>query len=327
MRFRPTFAITLLLMIATNIPAGEPNAPERGTVAFAPLPDKNIPEMYRLAPHTFNFELARKADLPVSGVSVQYVTFPSPVETAYPENNTVHAEFYVPHGKGPFPAVIVLEILAGGDGMARSMAGVLAQNKIAALFVRMAYYGPRSPKTERVRLLSTNVPRTMDAVRQTVLDCRRATAWLESRPEVDAKKLGIVGTSLGSFLAALTAEMEPKLNKVALLYTGGGFVDGYYDHPRAKLLVEQFEKFGGGKKLVKAILAPVDPITCAANLKGRDVLIVAAKRDDIVPPTMAEALWKACGEPKIVWYDTTHYGAALFALPTLGEVLKHFKWE
>jgi len=221
----------------------------------------------------------------------------------------------------------VLEILAGGDGLARSMASVLAQNKVAALFVRMAYYGPRSPKTERVRMMSTNVPRTMEAVRQTVLDCRRATAWLESRPEIDAKKLGIVGTSLGSFLAALTGEMEPKLNKIALLYTGGGFVDGYYDHPRAKPLVEQFEKLGGSKNLVKMILAPVDPITCASNLKGRDVLIVAAKRDDIVPPTMAEAMWKASGEPKIVWYDTTHYGAAFFALPTLGEVLKHFKWE
>jgi len=211
--------------------------------------------------------------------------------------------------------------------MARGIASILAQNKVAALFVRMAYYGPRSPKTARVRLLSTNVLRTMDAVRQTVLDCRRATAWLESRPEIDPKKLGIVGTSLGSFLAAITAEMEPKLNKIALLYGGGGFADGYYDNPKAKILVEQFERLGGSKDLVKAIIAPVDPITCAANLKGRDVLFVAAKRDDIVPPEMARALWKASGEPKIVWFDTTHYGAAFYAVPTLGEVLKHFKWE
>ena len=41
----------------------------------------------------------------------------------------------------------------------------------------------------------------MDAIRQTVLDNRCAAAWLASRPEIDAKKLGIHGTSLGSFMA------------------------------------------------------------------------------------------------------------------------------
>jgi dienelactone hydrolase len=307
--------------------ANEPISPERGSVAFTPLPDANTPSMYRLSPHRFDFELTRTAELPVSGLTIYQLTFPSPVETAYPENNTVYAEYYVPNGKGPFPAVIVLEVLAGGEGLARGMARALAQNKVAALFVRMAYYGPRSPKSARVRLLSPNLLQTMDAVRQTVLDCRRATAWLESRSEVDAKKLGIVGTSLGSFLAALTAEMEPKLNKVAILYGGGGFVDGYYDHLRAKPLVEQFEKMGGGKNFAKAVIASVDPLTHAANLKGRDVLFVAAKRDDIVPPQMAVALWKASGEPKIVWFDTTHYGAAFFAASTLNEVVKHFKWE
>ena len=282
--------------------------------------------MYRLAAHRFDYELTRITDLPISGVTVHHLTFPSPVETAYPENNTVHAEYYVPNGKGPFPAVIVLEISGGGEGMARSMASVLAQNKVAGLFVRMAYYGPQ-PETARVKLMSPNFLRTAEAIRQTVLDCRRATAWLESRPEIDPKKLGIVGTSLGSFLAALTGEMEPKLSKIALLLGGGGFVDGYYDHPQAKPLVEKFEKMGGSKQLVKTIIAPLDPITLAANLKGRGVMIIAAKRDDMVPPQMAKALWTASGEPKIVWLDTTHLGAAFFAVQTLREVVNHFKWE
>jgi dienelactone hydrolase len=325
-------AAILLIFTAFLVPfaAAEelgPPKPEHGTVAFKSMSEDKLPEPYRLAPHNFDFELVRKTEMPVTGVSVFELTFPSPVESPYPENNTVHAEYYRPRGNGPFPAVIVLEILAVGDGLARVQANMLAQHGVAALFVRMAYYGPRRPKSERVRLLSTDIPRTLDAIRQTVLDCRRATAWLESRPEIDAKKLGIMGTSLGSFMAALTAEMEPKLSKAALLLGGGGFVDAYYDHPRAKAYVEFFEKLGGTKKLMKDVLAPVDPLTCANNLRGRDVLIIAAKRDDIVPPTMAEALWKASGQPKIVWFDCTHYGAAAFLVPTMNEVLKHFRWE
>ena len=252
-----------------------------------------------------DFEIARQTDLPVSGVTVHHLTFRRRLKrcirrtTRFTRSISSAWERAVPRGScwnfgrrrwdGPEHALL------------------LAQNKVAALFVRMAYYGPRSPKTERVRLLSTNIPRTMDAVRQTVLDCRRATAWLESRPEIDAKKLGIVGTSLGSFLAAMTAEMEPKLNKIALLYGGGGFVDAYYDHPKAKPLVEQFEKLGG-TKTVKAI-RPDDLITCAATRRAACVRRHGC--DDIVPPQMAKALWKASGEPKIVWYDSTHYWAVL----------------
>ena len=40
--------------------------------------------------------------------------------------------------------------------------------------------------------------------------------------------------------------------------------------------------------------------------------MIAAKRDEIVPPSAAVKLWEAMGQPKIVWYDTTHYGAALY---------------
>jgi dienelactone hydrolase len=264
------------------------------------------------------------ADLPVSGLESYHLTFPSPFKTAYPENNTVHAEYYRPKGKGPFPCVIVLDITAGDQSLSRMFATHLAQNRIGGLFVQMAYYGPRRPKGGNVRFLSTNFQRTFDAIRQTVLDLRRATAWMAARPEIDAHRLGIMGTSLGSFMAALTAEMEPRLSRVAVLLGGGGFVDGYWDHPKARPMRQFWESLGGTKESVVRFLAPVDPITCAANLKDRRVLILAGKRDDIVPPKMAEALWKATGRQRIVWYNCTHYGAVLYLVPALEELVKHF---
>src|SRR5205085_2727930 len=152
-----------------------------------------------------------------------HLRFPSPVKSATPENNTVHAEFYLPQGKGPFPAVIVLDVTAGNQMLSRGFATVFARHGIAGLFVQMAYYGPRRPPGSRLRLLSPDVRHTVAAVTQTVLDLRVAAAWLESRPEVDKDRLGILGTSLGSFLSALAAEMEPKLRRVVVLLGGGGF--------------------------------------------------------------------------------------------------------
>jgi hypothetical protein len=51
---------------------------------------------------------------------VHRVMFPSPVETAIEANNTVHAEYFQPAGKGPFPAVV-------------SVHGHWAQGKLAGL--------------------------------------------------------------------------------------------------------------------------------------------------------------------------------------------------
>jgi dienelactone hydrolase len=300
--------------------------PESGTVHFVPAPGK-VPSYHELGEHTFPFTLKPRTEFPVAGIAISDLTFPSPVESPHPQNNTVYAEYYRPTCKGPFPAVIVLDILDGGEIVPRTQAQMFAQNGVAALHVKMAYYGPRRPAGSGARLVSMNLPMTLAAVRQTVLDLRRATAWLESRPEIDGKKLGIMGTSLGSFLAALTAESEPKISKVALLYGGGGFVEGYCDHPRAKQYLDNMGKIGITKDVLKTVIAKVDPITCAGNLKGRDVLLIAAKRDDVVPPKMAAAMWEACGKPKIVWYDTTHYGAVLFVFPALREVLAHFQWK
>lgn len=320
----PVFRLVIVavyMLMSSRLSAAEPRA-----FRFEPVGDQvNVPERYRLQPRAIDYELNLKHRLPATGVEIHRLTFASPVTSPHTENNTVHAEYYRPAGDGPFPAVIVLDITGGDQTLSRAIATFLAQNKIAGLFVQMAYYGPRRPTAGKVRLLSTDVPRTIAGVTQTVLDCRCAAAWLTSRPEVDAKRVGILGTSLGSFVAALTAEMEPRLTRTALLLGGGGLVDAFYDHPQAKPYRQIYETLGGTKDAVKAVIAPVDPLTCAANLRGRNVLMFCASRDEIVPPSAAKALWEAAGQPKIVWYDTTHYGAALYILKALPVVVEHFK--
>ena len=76
---------------------------------------------------------------------------------------------------------------------------------------------------------------------------------------------------------------------------------------------------------MKTCIAPVDPITCAANLKDRKVLIIAAKKDEIVPPRMAENLWNATGRQRILWLNAGHYSAALYLMSGLNNVVEHFK--
>jgi dienelactone hydrolase len=123
-----------------------------------------------------------------------------------------------------------------------------------------------------------------------VLDCRCALAWLASRPEVDPDRLGMVGTSLGSFLTALTSANERGEGRVH--GTRRRRAGGRVLRPSEGKAVREVLDAVGGKALVKRLIAPVDPITYAAQLKGKNLLMIAATHDDVVPAKAATALWK-----------------------------------
>ncbi len=325
---RSAVLVYALLTFSPGVAAEPSPPPVSGSVRVAlSANEKAIPDRYRLDPRTFDYTMKWMYNVPGYSIGVYDLRFPSAVESAYPENNTVYAEYYRPEGEGPFPCVIVLDITGGDQSLSRVICTHLARHGVAGLFVQMAYYGPRRPAGSGLRLLSTDFVQTASAIRQTVLDMRRATAWMESRPEIDPKRLGILGTSLGSFMAALTGEMEPKLGRVAVLLGGGGFLDGYYNDPRAAAYRQVFETLGGSRAKLAKLIAPLDPITCAANLKSRKLLMLAGRHDEIVPPKMAENLWRAAGEQQIIWYNCGHYTAIIYFADALEHIVKHFGAE
>jgi cephalosporin-C deacetylase-like acetyl esterase len=329
MTARPAHRLSALAIMCVLASHGLAPGADTGTVRFDPTDDDKflVPDRYRMPARTFDYTLTPRYELRHTGIDVYDVTFPSPVKSGIPENDTVYAEYFVPKGSpGRLPAAIVLDILDGAALIARGQAVWLAQHGVPTLFIYMAHYGPRRPPGSKVRLLSTNIPQTLEAIRQTVLDCRLATAWLASRPEVDPGRLGLVGTSLGSLVGANVAAGEPHLRNVCLLLPGGGLVDAYYDHPKAKPYVPVVDLLGG-KEALKKMIAPADPITYAPQLSRKNLLMIAASHDDVVPPSAARALWEATGKQRIVWVDSTHVGAGVYAIPVLKAVTAHVKGE
>jgi len=282
-----------------------------GAISFEPAEgDAPVPEPFRLQTHQFKYDskLYRSSDR----VRMHKVTFPSPVETAVAENNTVHAEYFQPAGKGPFPACVVLHILGGDFLLSETVANHLATHGIAALFVKMPYYGERRGKGSARRMISREPGESVEGMTQAVLDIRRATAWLASRPEVDAQRLGITGISLGGIMSALAAAGEPRLQSVAIVLGGGKLADVLWANEirEARDFREKWLAQGGTQESFRRTLAPVDPATYGHLLKGRRVLMIAAKNDEVVLPECAEALWESIGrEPKLVWLDSGHYTA------------------
>jgi Alpha/beta hydrolase domain containing 18 len=138
-----------------------------------------------------------------------HLTFTSPVRSFFPVNDTVHAMWSAaPHDRGR--ALVVLpQWNAGADGHL-GLAKLLNRFGISALRMTMAYHAERMP-AELLRAdyhMSANIGRTIHAFRQSIIDVRACLDWLNGQ---GYRKVGILGTSLGSCVAFIAAAHDPRV--------------------------------------------------------------------------------------------------------------------
>ncbi len=291
--------------------------PATGTVDFKITPDESqVAERFRMQDHPFLF--TAKSERTSGDVQVTKITFPSPVTTEIEENNTVHGLYFQPPGKGPFPGVVVLHILGGDFILSQTIANALARNGVAALAIKMPYYAERRRPGHPRRMLSNNIEESIEGMTQGVLDIRRSVAWVRDRPEVNDADLGITGISLGGLMSALSAAAEPRVRKVGIQLAGGNLAEAIWDreNKETKGFRENWLAKGGTRETFIKVVMPVEPTTYGHLLKGRQVLMLAARQDEIFPVSSTMALWKSIGEePELIWLeDAGHYTALLYIM-------------
>jgi hypothetical protein len=133
--------------------------------------------------------------------------FTSPVRTSVPSNNRVRARWFPAGRRG---AVVVLPQWNADQESHNALCCIFNILGISALRLSLPYHDLRKPAgIERADYaVSSNIGRTLDAARQAVVDTRSCLDWLESQ---GCRKLGIVGTSLGSCYAYLTSAHDERL--------------------------------------------------------------------------------------------------------------------
>ena len=153
------------------------------------------------------FALPPCSDFTLDG---EWLTYPSAVDTPHAENNLVRARYLPDHSPaGRKRAVIVLpQWNADADGHV-GLCRLLNRFRISALRLSLPYHDERMPPELRRAdyIVSSNVGRTAQVCRQAVLDARRGDR--RGSPRRATSRIGILGTSLGSCLAMLTAAHEP----------------------------------------------------------------------------------------------------------------------
>lgn len=132
-------------------------------------------------------------------------------------------------------------------------------------------------------------------------------------------------------MSSLSAAGEPRFRKVAIYLGGGQLAEHLWakDHPDAEVFRREWLAAGQTRESFIKTLESVDPVTYGGLLKDRDVLMVAAKNDEIIPPVATIALWESIGKrPELVWLDAGHITAAKFLPGEMGRLAGFFSdWK
>src|SRR5581483_5530781 len=157
----------------------------------------------------------------VRGTSAEFLRFTSPVRTPFPENNLVNARWFPARGRR---AVVLLPHWNSDAISYTGLCRVLNWLGIAVLRLSMPYHDIRMPAEIRRAdyAVSSNIGRTLDAVRQGVIDVRCCFDWLEQQ---GYNRLGIAGTSLGSCYAFLAAAHDQRIRTAAFNHASTYFAD------------------------------------------------------------------------------------------------------
>jgi len=130
------------------------------------------------------------------GSFAEMLTWSSAISTPSKENNTARARYF-PADNDKRSAVIILPHWNAKAGTYFSLAKLFNRFGMSALRLTLPYHEERMPpECKRADyLVAPNVGRTLQSLRQAVVDTRSAVKWLK---EQGYAKVGIVGTSIGS---------------------------------------------------------------------------------------------------------------------------------
>jgi dienelactone hydrolase len=243
------------------------------------------------------------------------LTWTSAIQTPSIENNVARARFFAAknkNGKKPRNAIVVLPQWNAQPDSHVEACRIFNMIGMSALRLTLPYHQERRPpELERAdHLVSTNVGRTIQSMRQAVLDTRAAVSWLKNE---GYERVGILGTSVGSCIAFLAFAHEPNLDAGAFNHVSGYVADVVWHglstaHVRAG--------FAGQLELdeLRQFWEPISPLPFmprVAEVGQRPMRFIVARYDLTFPIDLTQA---AIAEARrnqlpldIVWLPCGHY--------------------
>lgn len=220
------------------------------------------------------------------------------------ENQRVHARWWKHHERNA-PTLIALHGWSMGDQRLNSLAfmtGHLYELGYDVVLMELPYHGRRKGSFERSPFPSLDIVRTNEAMGQAISDLRELRLFLEAH---GAHSIGCIGMSLGGYIGALWASLD-RLDRLVALVPLASLNDLAWKLISQEYSTAVLKQHGVTRAVVEAMLSIHSPLRFQLKVPKAETLIIAGRKDELIPAKHPKALWAHWGEPEMHWFRGGH---------------------
>jgi len=228
--------------------------------------------------------------------------------TPFGENRMAHARWWH-HARCGTPAVVCLHGYASGDPRIDRLAfGVRAlyESGLDVLLFTLPFHGRRKPRGVQKSgegFFARNLARTNEVFAQTVFEVRALMRYLA---QIGGGPIGAFGMSLGAYVAALLAAVDPQLAFAIAMIPVTSLTDLIWGEPIHRFRRQEVEAHGISLGFLRELWQVHAPLLRPPLVPRERRFVVGALGDRICPPAHAHALWHHWERPEIHWYPGGH---------------------
>ncbi|MGH0035931.1 MAG: alpha/beta hydrolase [Myxococcota bacterium] len=170
------------------------------------------------------------------------------------------------------------------------------------------YHGRRKPRAsffDGELYWTADIVRSLEALRQTILDARSLLAWMRAHSPTP---VGVAGLSLGGSLSAALTCLEPGFAFSApfIAHMDVGALTA--DAPVLAAMRDDLAKFDWTPADLGAWMERLGWSDLRPVIAPERIHLFAGREDLFFSPELVTDMWKRWGEPAIQWYPCSHMG-------------------
>ena len=292
------FLIALLLFSISSCAhfSADPDSSE------PPSLPKEIEASY--AYHKYQGDYKNKLLSKNSHYTLQRFTFPSN-DNIQSLQHDITIDYYAINSAKKVPIILVLPIFGGANNIASTFARYFTEHGFATAIVHRQNRGKYLKQPNQI-------------MRQMVFDHKQAIDWIESRPELDASRIGVFGVSMGGIKSALISALDRRI-ATSVIALAGGDLPYILTHTDQKSIKKERETILAEKGITVEELQQelskkieCDPINYAQYIDASKTLMILAVFDNTVAFHKGVELKEKIGDPETIYLLSGHYSSIIY---------------